>query len=97
MSRLALEALEAKAIVPEGVERCPRPCARADFDHAELIIALKEAEHRPLIERRFPEFASIVTYWHVDDIAFAHPSTTFAVIDAHVHELISNLRLPAAR
>jgi hypothetical protein len=29
------------------------------------VIALKEVEHRPLIERRFPGVASRVTYWQI--------------------------------
>jgi protein-tyrosine phosphatase len=92
MSRFAREALDTKGIVPEGAIRDPRPCTLADFDDAELVIGLKEAEHRPLIERRFPEIADRVTYWHVDDIEFADPSIALAMIDDHVHELISQLR-----
>jgi protein-tyrosine phosphatase len=53
---------------------------------------LKEAEHRPLIERRFPEVANRVTYWHIDDIEFAHPSIALATIDDHVCELILTLK-----
>jgi protein-tyrosine phosphatase len=93
MSRFALEALRAKAIVPEGAARHPHPCCVADFDQARLVIALKEAEHRPVIEQRFPEAASRVTYWHVDDIGFAHPSIALAMIDDQVGQLISTLRL----
>jgi protein-tyrosine phosphatase len=91
MSRFAREALEALAIVPEGGMRAPMPCVLADFHDADLVIALKEAEHRPLIERRFPEVARNVTYWHVDDIEFAPPSTALAMIDSHVRELIATL------
>src|ERR1700749_171652 len=71
ISRFTLKALRAKAISPEGAERVPRPCVVLDFDDAQLVIALKEAEHRPMIERRFPEVANRVSYWHVDDIEFA--------------------------
>jgi protein-tyrosine phosphatase len=92
MSLFAREALDAKGIEPEGGLRDPRPCILSDFDKAQLVIALKEAEHRPLIERRFPEAAHRVTYWHVDDIEFAHPSIALAMIDDHVRELISTLR-----
>jgi protein-tyrosine phosphatase len=92
MSRFALEALQAKAIVSEGMARYPQPCSLADFDRAQLVIALKEAEHRPYIERRFPEVAGQVTYWNVDDIAFAHPSTALALIDDHIDDLISTFR-----
>ena len=89
MSRFALEALQAQAIVPE--ERMPMPCVAADFEAADLVIALKDAEHRPLIERRFPEVAGNVTYWNVDDVEFAPPSIALARIDGHVRELIATL------
>jgi protein-tyrosine phosphatase len=92
MSRFAHDALDAKGIAPEGATRDPRPCSLADFEKAQPVIALKEAEHRPLIERRFREVASRVTYWHVDDIEFAHPSIALAMIDDHVCELISTLK-----
>jgi protein-tyrosine phosphatase len=91
MSRFALEALQAQAIVPDGATRAPMPCVLADFHAARLVIALKEAEHRPLIERRFPEFATKVTYWNVDDIEFAPPSIALAMIDIQVRELIAAL------
>jgi protein-tyrosine phosphatase len=97
ISQFALQALQAKAIVPEGMARYPQPCSLADFDRAELVIALKEAEHRPYIERCFPELAGRVTYWHVDDIAFAHPSTALAMIEKHVDQLVSTLQLRATR
>jgi protein-tyrosine phosphatase len=92
MSRFAREALAARGIVPEGGLRDPRPCSLADFDEAQRVVALKEAEHRPLIERRFPEAANRVTYWHVDDIGFVHPSIALAMIDDHVRELILTLK-----
>ena len=91
MSRFALEALEAQAIVPSGGMRMPAPCLIADFHEADLVIALKDTEHRPLIERRFPEVAGKVTYWNVDDIEFAPPSIALAMIDGHVRELIATL------
>ncbi|MBA7472944.1 hypothetical protein ES707_08276 [subsurface metagenome] len=91
MSRFALEALQAQAIVPDGLTRAPMPCVLADFHDAHLVIALKEAEHRPLIEQRFPEIANSVTYWHVDDIEFAPPSIALPMIDAHVRDLIAAL------
>ena len=92
MSRFALEALEAQAIMPKGGMRAPMPCVVADFRVADLVIALKDAEHRPLIERRFPELAGNVTYWNVDDIELAPPSIALAMIDGQVRELIATLQ-----
>jgi protein-tyrosine phosphatase len=96
ISRFALEALQAKAIVSEGAARYPLSCSLADFAEAELVIALKEAEHRPMLDRRFPEAADKVRYWHVDDIEFAHPADALAMIDVHVRELILMLRSAVA-
>ena len=92
MSRFSRDALEAKGIVVEGALRDPRPCSLADFDLARIVIALKEAEHRPLIEQRFPEVADRIRYWHVDDIDFAPPSTALPMIEHLVRELIATLK-----
>lgn len=92
MSGFADDRLRAMGIIPEGAMRNPQPCSLADFDDADLVIALKEAEHRPLIEVRFPEVVNRVIYWHVDDIDVAHPSVALAMIDDRVRELVSSLR-----
>jgi protein-tyrosine phosphatase len=97
MSRFVFEALAAQAIVPTEARRAPMPCVPADFLDAHLVIALKEAEHRPLIEQRFPEAASCVTYWNVDDIEFAPPSIALPMIDRHVRELIAALVRPPGK
>jgi len=68
MSRFALEALQLKAVLPAGAIRYPQPCSLADFDKAQLVVALNESEHRPMIERRFPELGDRITYWDVDDV-----------------------------
>jgi protein-tyrosine phosphatase len=55
------------------------------------VIGLNESEHRPLIERRFAAVADRVSYWHVQDIGLTHPSIALAMIDEHVHQLLSTL------
>jgi protein-tyrosine phosphatase len=97
MSRFALEALEAKAIVPEGAARYPLSCILTDFDQAQLVIALKEAEHRPLLERRFPEMAKGVVYWHIDDIDIAEPKEALAMLDDRMQDLILSLKAAPAQ
>ena len=92
MSPFALDALERRMIAPEGAARFPEPCQAADFSQASLVIALKEAEHRPMAERRFPLLAARIEYWHVDDIEFAQPEVALAMIDHAVEELILRLR-----
>ncbi|WP_027578296.1 low molecular weight phosphatase family protein [Bradyrhizobium sp. Ai1a-2] len=91
MSLFALEGLQAKGIPPAGNLRYPQPCILPDLESADIIIALKEAEHRPLIERRFPEMSGRVRYWHVDDIDVAKPAIALALIDQLVEDLLTSL------
>ena len=92
MSHFAFQALSAKSIEPEGARRLPMPCSAADFAEAELVIALKDAEHRPFVARRFPDMLPRVIFWDVDDVAFAPPAVALAQIDDLVDGLISGLR-----
>ena len=92
MSRFALEALSAKNIEPAGAGRLPISCSVADFGAAELVIALKDREHRPFVERRFPDLLPRVIFWDVDDVAFAPPAVALAQIDDLIDGLIAGLR-----
>ena len=92
ISQYTLEALQAKGIAPEGAARHPVLCTIADFAEAQLVVALKDAEHRPMIERRFAGVAHRVEYWNVDDIEFLDPPTALGTIDELVGQLIRSLR-----
>jgi protein-tyrosine phosphatase len=95
ISRYALEALQAKGIAPGGSTRQPVLCTVDDFAQAELVVALKDAEHRPMVERRFAGVAHRVQYWDVDDIEYLDPATALAMIDEQVRLLIPSLRIRA--
>jgi translation initiation factor 1 len=61
----ALEALGARAA--EAVSRLPAQVTTDDLERAALIVALKQAEHLPLLKERFPAWAEKVEFWHVED------------------------------
>src|SRR5439155_9414102 len=64
----AIEVLEAAGLraVPE-FGRFPIQVTVDDFEAAHWIVALKEAEHLPLLQERFPAWAEKVEFWQVDD------------------------------
>lgn len=88
----ALQALQVKGIEAAGAGRNPVLCNVADFTDAELVVALKEAEHRPMIEHRFSAVAGRIEYWDVDDIEFLDPPTALGKIDELVRVLIGRLQ-----
>ena len=93
MSPYTLNALQAKGIAPRDAKRTPVLCTVADFAEAEHVVALKDAEHRPMIERRFAGVAHRVQYWNVDDIEFLDPPAALGKIDELVGGLIGSLRI----
>jgi len=88
-----LEALRAKGIAPGGAARNPVLCTLDDFAQAELVVALKDAEHRPMIAHRFAGVAHRVEYWDVDDIEYLDAPTALGKIDELVGRLIGSLRI----
>ncbi len=78
--------------------RLPMQAAACDLAAADWVIAMSAEEHRPLIERRFPESAAIVEYWDVRDVAPSPLHDPLAEIESNVQELIRRIAppLPAA-
>jgi protein-tyrosine phosphatase len=54
--------------------RMPQQVSASDFAGADLVIALNEAEHRPILVARFAEWVHRVEYWHVYDTDRAEPN-----------------------
>jgi protein-tyrosine phosphatase len=91
ISPFAAYRLSQRGIDFTASERYPLQVIDADFERAALVIALKEAEHRPMVEAGFPQRAGTVEYWQVDDIDFAPPDQALALIDANVERLLQRL------
>ena len=72
--------------------RDPKQCAIAELEKADLIVALKEMEHRPLLSKRYPGWADRVEYWHVHDLDFAGAHEALPQIREHVIELVERLK-----
>jgi protein-tyrosine phosphatase len=83
----AVAALIADQISPAGATRMPLPCTYGDLTAAEIIVAVKEAEHRELLAERFAGRENRVVYWHIHDIDTAHPDEALAELKQHVEDL----------
>jgi len=55
------------------------------FETADLVIALKEEEHRVPIETRFADYQDKVTYWSIHDEDVMKPSDILPLLE---HQLI---------
>jgi len=69
----------------------PLRCRACDLAEADLVIALKEAEHRAMLAEKFSGWEDRVTYWHVHDIDAAHPEEALREIEQLIRQLILEL------
>ena len=68
MAVAAVKALQALGIhAAEAVARLPAQVTTDDLAGADRVVALKQDEHLPLLQERFPAWAEKVEFWHVDD------------------------------
>jgi protein-tyrosine phosphatase len=63
-----------------------------DLAGAQMIIALKDGEHRPMMRTLFPEWEERVVFWDVGDQPDVKPDDGLATIEKQVVELIGDLR-----
>lgn len=91
ISNLTLKQLAASGIPVEEPIRSPMLLQQAELETADLVIALKEAEHRPWFERQFPEWVERVEYWHVHDLDQTPADEALAMVGREVERLVARL------
>ena len=84
-------ALRERGVSLPQSHRIPRDVVEADIRGAALTIALKEAEHRPVVMQRFPHLIERIEFWHVHDVEDAPPSQAIPLIESEVRALIARL------
>ncbi len=98
ISSHTLQALAARGISTEANIRYPIRLEERDLLSADRIVGLNEIEHRPLLQKRFPEWANRVEYWHVPDLDRVGPEVALYAIERQVRRLIAELeRAPKPR
>lgn len=91
MSDNAMAALRKLGIPFENHLRLPIRATDDDFRAADHIVAVKEAEHRRMIERAFRDWLAKVEFWHVHDLDCCGPEEALPHLDREVAALIERL------
>lgn len=95
ISAHARAGLAARGVPLPDAPRPPRRCEACDLDAADLVVALKELEHRPYLRDRFPAWADRVTYWHVHDVDVSPAHEALPQIERLVGDLVERCRTTA--
>jgi predicted translation initiation factor SUI1 len=87
MAKSAVETLERMGIsASAATSRFPVQVGTDDFEKSHVIVALKHAEHLPLLQERHPTWIEKVEFWNVDDAPGA-----LAVIEREIMRLTARL------
>ena len=74
----------------------PQQLKREDLEAADHIVALKEAEHRPLLDERFPSCGAEIEFWHIHDLDLAPAQIALSEIEHEVRNLLLRLTIDAS-
>ena len=72
--------------------RDPKPLTLTDLAEADLVVAVKEAEHRALMAQQFPLWMDRIEYWHVDDLDCAESHEALPHLEQQIQALVERLR-----
>jgi protein-tyrosine phosphatase len=86
-----LAAIRRIGIDPAAASRSPADLTYGDLSSANWIIAMKEAEHRPMLDASFPGWSERTIYWNVHDLDAATPEQTLGEIETKVRDLLAGV------
>ena|ERR1041384_7178158 len=87
----AMKGLRARGIAVPDDTRQPLPLQETDLLQADLVIALDEQEHRPLLRVVFPAWENKVEYWHVHDLHLSPAEEALPALESEIRKLIERL------
>jgi protein-tyrosine phosphatase len=91
MSRDTIAALQKQGITVEEYLRLPIKVTDNDFESNHHIVAVKEAEHRSMIQRDYPHRLENVEFWHVHDLDCCGPEEAISHLEQEVTGLLLRL------
>jgi protein-tyrosine phosphatase len=93
MSHFTVNALKERGIALDGPQRNPIALSETDLETFDLVVAVKESEHREPMAEQFPDWANRIEYWHIDDLDCAQPEDALPNLEKHIRALIDRLGL----
>lgn len=91
-----------EALQQRGIDRAQTGPTRValtepDLQRAAKVIAVKEAEHRPMMRDQFPDWEHRIDYWTIDDLDCATSEEALPLLEARVQALAASLAAEHAR
>lgn len=87
IAKSIVDELKARGIQAEdAITRLPLAVTMDELEGADRLVALRETEHRPILQQRFPAWADKMEYWNIHDA-----DDVLSLIESEVMGLIARL------
>jgi protein-tyrosine phosphatase len=91
MSAFTRTRLAEHCIDCQPYDRMPIDVLSDDFATVDHVVAVKQTEHRPLMQRRYPDWLQKVEFWEVHDLDCATPQEAMPHLEREVLALLDRL------
>lgn len=92
ISPFALLRLENLKVAVPPPHRASLQVTAADLERADLTIAMYDDEHRPFVQKSFPNWLDKIEFWRVPDVHEISPEIALPNIQKQVEDLIARLQ-----
>jgi protein-tyrosine phosphatase len=86
ISKYALQELEKRSVKTPKM-RFPRKLKPGETGKYEIVVALNEEEHKPLIEQFYPQLSEVI-YWDIKDLGDETSASAMSRIESKIEQLI---------
>ena len=73
--------------IPLPKQEYPCVFSLGDLQQSDIVVALNEKEHKPMMEQCFPDWDNKVTFWHIADKQDITPSLALRKLREKIDEL----------
>ena len=76
---------------PRGYNNWPKIATKNDFEKSNYIVALHKEEHKPMVDKLFPDFSEQIIYWFSPDLNEMSQEKLVYLLHDNILQLIKHL------
>ena len=93
MAPEAISALQNRGVTIDPASlSAPKQVTEADLDAADVVVAVDEAAHRPMVQQQFPAWEDRIRFWTVKDRGEEDGGDPIAQLEHRVQQLFDDLK-----
>ena len=93
MAPEAISALQDRGVTVDPASlAAPKQVTEADLDAADVVVAVDETAHLPMVQQQFPAWENRIRFWMVKDLGEEDGVDPIAQLEHRVQQLFDELK-----